>query len=76
MGAGREIGRTGRKERSGLALTPEEFATDLMDQPLKVVCQLGGWKTHETLLECYQRPDEKQMRQALAGRRRTSGDAQ
>ena len=31
-----------------------KFATDLMDQPLKVVCQLGGWKTHETLLECYQ----------------------
>ena len=22
-----------------------KFASDLMDQPLKVLCELGGWKT-------------------------------
>jgi integrase len=53
-----------------------KFATDLMDQPLRVVCKLGGWKTHETLLECYQQPNEGRMRQALAARRGASGGAQ
>ena len=31
-----------------------KFASDLMDQPLKVLCQLGGWKTAQTVLQCYQ----------------------
>ena len=26
-----------------------------MDLPLKVLCELGGWKTAETVLQCYQR---------------------
>ena len=47
-----------------------KFASDLMDQPLKVLCQLGGWKTAKTVLRCYQRADEGQLRQALASRRR------
>ena len=25
------------------------FASDLMDQPLKVLCELGGWKTAKAL---------------------------
>ena len=45
-----------------------KFASDLMDQPLKVLCELGGWKTAKTVLECYQRPDEAQLRRALASR--------
>ena len=32
-----------------------KFASDLMDLPLKVLCDLGGWKTAETVLQCYQR---------------------
>ena len=32
-----------------------KFASDLMDQPLKVLCELGGWKTAQTVLQCYQR---------------------
>ena len=32
-----------------------KFASDLMDQPLKVLCELGGWKTAKTILQCYQR---------------------
>ena len=47
-----------------------KFASDLMDQPLKVVCQLGGWKTAQTVLQCYQRADEDQLRTALGHRRR------
>ncbi len=47
-----------------------KFASDLMDQPLKVLCELGGWKTAQTVLQCYQRADEDQLRKALADRRR------
>ncbi len=46
-----------------------KFASDLMDQPLKVLCQLGGWKTAQTVLQCYQRADEDQLRKALEHRR-------
>ena len=48
-----------------------KFASDLMDQPLKVLCALGGWKTAKTVLECYQRPDSGQLRKALEARRRS-----
>ena len=48
-----------------------KFASDLIDQPLKVLCALGGWKTAKTVLECYQRPDEGQLRKALEARRRS-----
>ncbi len=48
-----------------------KFASDLMDQPLKVLCELGGWKTAQTVLQCYQRADEDQLRKALEHRRRT-----
>ena len=50
-----------------------KFASDLMDQPLKVLCELGGWKTAQTVLQCYQRPDEGQLRTALEARRRPRG---
>ena len=42
-----------------------KFASDLMDLPLKVLCDLGGWKTAQTVLQCYQRPDEERLRRAL-----------
>ena len=47
-----------------------KFATDLMDQPLKVLCELGGWKNAQTVLKCYQRADKGQLRKALESRRR------
>ncbi|MDE2865222.1 MAG: tyrosine-type recombinase/integrase, partial [Gemmatimonadota bacterium] len=48
-----------------------KFASDLMDQPLKVLCELGGWKTAKTVLQCYQRADEGQLRTALEARRKS-----
>ena len=48
-----------------------KFASDLMDHPLKVLCALGGWKTAKTVLECYQRPNTGQLRNALEARRRS-----
>ncbi len=47
-----------------------KFATDLMDLPLKVLCELGGWKNAQTVLRCYQKADEGQLRKALESRRR------
>ena len=47
-----------------------KFATDLQEVPLKVLCQLGGWKSYKTVLECYQHPDQGEMRRALEGRER------
>ena len=47
-----------------------KFASDLMNEPLKVLCELGGWKTAQTVLQCYQRADEDRLRKALEGRRR------
>ena len=47
-----------------------KFASDLMDQPLKVLCELGGWKTAQTVLQCYQRADEGRLRKALEDRSR------
>ena len=42
-----------------------KFASDLMDVPLKVLCELGGWKTAQTVLQCYQRADEDRLRKAF-----------
>ncbi len=47
-----------------------KFASDLMDQPLKVLCELGGWRTTKTILQCYQRASEDRLREALANRRK------
>ena len=47
-----------------------KFASDLMDQPLKVLCQLGGWKNPQTVLTCYQQANTGRLRTALESRRR------
>ena len=47
-----------------------KFASDLMDQPLKVLCDLGGWKDAQTVLKCYQRADQGRLRKALEHRAR------
>ena len=46
-----------------------KFASDLMNQPLKVLCEFGGWKTAHTVLRCYQRADGT----TAEGPRRTPG---
>ncbi|MCY4399175.1 MAG: hypothetical protein OXE96_07555, partial [Gemmatimonadetes bacterium] len=47
-----------------------KFASDLMELPLKVLCELGGWKNAHTVLRCYQRPDAGRLRTALESRPR------
>ena len=46
-----------------------KFATELKHIPLKDLCYLGGWKEPQTVLKCYQQPDELTMRGALTSRR-------
>ncbi len=47
-----------------------KFASDLMDLPLKVLCELGSWKEAQTVLRCYQQADSVQLRKALDSRPR------
>jgi integrase len=47
-----------------------QFATEIKHAPLKDLCALGGWKSPQTVLTCYQRADAVSMQQALAARRR------
>ena len=61
------------KARRGWHSLRRKFASDLMDLPLKVLCELGGWKDAQTVLRCYQRPDAGQLRTALEGRGRARG---
>ena len=60
-----------RKRGRGWHSVRRKFATDLMHEPLKVLCRLGGWRHAETVLACYQRPDEEAMRAALNRRTKT-----
>lgn len=70
----------GRRPRffAGLDPTPgmgwhslrRKFASDLMDRPVEVLCELGGWKTAKTVPQCYQRPDAGQLRKGLEDRGR------
>ena len=59
-----------RKRGRGWHSLRRKFASDLMDQPLKVLCELGGWRTAQTVLQCYQRADEERLKKALAERPR------
>ena len=45
-----------------------KFATELKEAPLKDLCELGGWKSPQTVLTCYQQPDRRTMRRALEAR--------
>ncbi len=65
-----ELARLEPKPGRGWHSLRRKFASDLMNQPLKVLCELGGWKTAHTVLRCYQRADEAQLREALDSRRR------
>ena len=62
---------------SGIARIPgrgwhalrRKFASELKHTPARDLCELGGWKSLQTIVKCYQRADETTMRQALAARR-------
>ena len=64
------------KEKAGIAAKGlgwhgfrRQFATEQDNLPLKVLCELGGWKDPQTVLKCYQHPDQDALREALKRRR-------
>ena len=59
-----------RKEGRGWHSLRRKFATEMMHEPLKVLCKLGGSRDAETVLNCYQQPEEQSMRDALERRAR------
>lgn len=59
-----------RVERRGWHSLRRKFATELKHTPLKDLCALGGWKSYQTVLTCYQQADPETMREALAKRAR------
>ncbi len=64
-------------ERLGWHGLRRKFATELKAASITDVCALGGWKDKQTMLRCYQQPDQAAMREALDQRRRlrAAGDA-
>jgi integrase len=63
---------------SGLKVPPRfgwhgfrrKFATDMKDVPLRDLMDAGGWLSSQTILQCYQQPDEDRIRAALEARRK------
>ena len=45
-----------------------KFATERKDAPLPDLAAVGGWKDFNTILKCYQRPDEDSMQRVLLER--------
>ena len=64
-----------RRQGRGWHSLRRKFATDLKETPLKDLCYMGGWKDPQTVLKCYQQPDESTMRKALANREKRSANA-
>jgi hypothetical protein len=52
-----------------VARASSAFASELKATPLKDLCHLGGWKSPQTILTCYQSADVETMRTALAQRK-------
>jgi len=46
-----------------------KFATEMKHAPLKDLAYLGGWKSVQTVVNIYQRPDEVTMHRAFEARR-------
>jgi integrase len=55
-------------ERFGWHSLRRKFATALLNRNLRDLCDLGGWKSIQTVLSCYVRPDEDSQRRALTER--------
>ena len=57
-------------QQVGVLLRPKDPAVRDVGEaglcpPLKVLCDLGGWKTAQAVLQSYRKPDEDRLRKAL-----------
>lgn len=51
-----------------------KFATELKHVPLPDVAFLGGWQSAQTILKCYQQPDDVTLRSAITRRGTLTAD--
>lgn len=58
-------------QRFGWHSLRRKFGSDLRKTNLRDLCDLGGWKSIQTVLTCYVRPDEDAQRDALSERANT-----
>ena len=64
-----ELQRLFIEQRRGWHSLRRKFATDMRTKlPLRDLCDAGGWKDAQTILKCYQQPDEDLIRGALDAR--------
>jgi integrase len=70
VAAGAGAGQAADRVGAWLHSLRRQFAMEMKSAPLKDLCALGGWKSPQTVLTCYQRADSASMQQALAARRR------
>jgi len=64
-----ELAELPRVRQMGWHSFRRKFATELKGTSLKDLCGLGGWKSPQTVLLCYQQEDEAHMREALGNRK-------
>ena len=69
-GRGQTLAKLPAEPGRGWHSLRRQFATEMKYAPLKDLCALGGWKSPQTVLSCYQRADAESMQQAMAARRR------
>lgn len=55
-------------QRFGWHSLRRQFASELRNTNLRDLCDLGGWKSINTVLTCYVRPDEEAQRSTLSRR--------
>ena len=68
-GRGEKLADLEPVERRGWHSLRRKFATDMRTRlPLRDLCDAGGWKDAQTILKCYQQPDEELIRDALDAR--------
>lgn len=58
--------------RTGFHSFRRKFATDLLEEPLKVVMEAGGWRSQVVVSKLYQQPGVERQREALERRRKES----
>ena len=69
---------TSRRDAGALGVGAEEEGAASVQaspraRPKRTAKTLGRWKNAKTVLACYQRPDEGQLRKALEARRGAEG---
>lgn len=64
------------RKRAGWHCFHRRFASEYDELPMHLLCELGGWKSPQTVMKCYQSVQEDQKREALERRRESQAPGQ